>query len=98
MAARYKTIKQYVHALLLLSVSVDEDGRRVGLGYIEILKRILRRFPTVTYKGPHFGHPTQMTVEELRRLACAMQRDDPTARLPVRPRPRKAKRKKKVKS
>jgi len=30
MVKRYRTIKQYAHALLQRTVRVDEDGRKVG--------------------------------------------------------------------
>jgi hypothetical protein len=98
MRTKFKTIKQYAHALLIRAVATDQDGRRVGLCYLEILQRIRKRFPVVTYKGPHTGHPPRITVEELRQIAWAMQRDNSALRLPVRPRHRKTKRKKKVKS
>jgi hypothetical protein len=97
MAKRYRTIKQYAHALLQRTVRVDEDGRKVGYSYIQILAFIKRRFPTVTYRGPHTGRATRITVEELRQIAWQMWRNDPAVRLPVRPRTHKQKRKTKVK-
>ncbi len=64
----------------------DEDGRFVGYTYAEILKRVRRKFRTITYAGPHKGKPIRMTVKQLREIAYALQSTKRNLRLPVRPR------------
>ena len=96
MVRKLKTIKQYAVILLLRCVETDADGRRIGHSYLQILSKIKQRFPIVTYGGPHKGKPLRMTVKDLQKLACSVNQDDPTARLPVRPRHKKHRRKKRV--
>ena len=81
------TIKQYAISLLLLrGVSVDSDNRSTGYSYLQILSKIRRRFPVITYKGPHKGKPIKMVVGDLRKIASRINQDDPAVRLPLRPR------------
>jgi hypothetical protein len=90
---KYATIRQYAMALLLVEAGHDDDGRRVGLDYITIYELIKKKFPIVTYSGPHKGQPMRMTYKQLRWIATEMNRDGVV--LPVRPRRRN---KSKVKS
>lgn len=83
---RFGTAKRYAIHLVLKEVSRDEDGRRVGLSYAEILSRVRRVFPIITYNGPHKGKPIKMTIKQLREIAYTMQSEDRNLRLPVRPR------------
>lgn len=86
LAQRYKTVKGYAVALILQSTGTDYEGRNVGLSYREILRRLHRTFPVITYNGPHKGRPIKMTVKQLREIAYTMQSEDRSLRLPVRPR------------
>ena len=94
MPRKLKTIKQYAISLLLRCVKVDADRRNIGFSYLQILSKIKQRFPIVTYGGPYKGQPIRMTVKDLQKLAVHVNQDDPTARLPVRPRHKKHRRKK----
>lgn len=86
MARKFASVKEYAIHLMVTVADTDEDGRFVGLTYKEILKRIRRRFPTITYSGPHKGKPIRMTVKQLREIAYALQSTKRNLRLPVRPR------------
>lgn len=86
LAQRHKTVKGYAVALILQSTGTDYEGRNVGLSYREILARVRKVFPIITYNGPHKGQPIKMTVKQLREIAYTMQSEDRSLRLPVRPR------------
>jgi hypothetical protein len=98
MARKYKTVKEYAIKLLLHPVTLDTGlgTRHIGYSYLQILSKIRQRFPIVIYGGPHKGKPLRMTVKDLQKLACSVNQDDPTARLPVRPRHKKRRRKKRA--
>lgn len=83
---KFGSVKEYAIHLMLTVDDTDEDGRFVGLTYAEILKRVRRKFPTITYAGPHKGQPIRMTVKQLREIAYALQSTKRNLRLPVRPR------------
>jgi hypothetical protein len=93
MPRKPKTIKQYAITLLLRCVEVDADGRNIGYSYMQILSRIRKRFPIITYGGPYKGKPIQMTVKDLQKIAVHVNQDDPAARLPVRLRHKKHRKK-----
>jgi hypothetical protein len=92
LAERHKTVKGYAIALILQSIGTDYEGRNVGLSYREILARIRKAFPIITYNGPHKGQPIKMTVKQLREIAYTMQSENRKLRLPVRPRSDRKKR------
>lgn len=97
MPRKFKTIKQYAIELLLHCVTTDaNEMRHIGYSYLEILSKIKKRFPIVTYGGPYKGQPIRMTVKDLQKLAVHVNQDDPAARLPVRPRHKKNHRKKRA--
>ena len=75
------TIKQFAISLLLFRAD-----RNTGYSYLQILSKIKRRFPVITYKGPHKGKPIKMVVGDLRKIASRINQDDPAVRLPLRPR------------
>lgn len=85
---RYRNIREYAVELILRvdHVEPQPDGRErdVGLDYEQIRRFVLRKFPVVTYSGPHKGKRTKMTYKELHEIACVLNREH--IRLPVRPR------------
>ncbi len=85
-----RTIKSYAQDLLL--VTVLDDGRNVGLSYLEIIRKIKRNLRVVTYGGPHRGQPIRLTVKELQKIAYAMRRDPDIIFPTYRPKKRGAKR------
>lgn len=93
---RFKTIREYAAALLLVERMVDADGRKIGLDYVTIYEHIKKKFPVVTYSGPHKGRPMRMTYKQLRWIATELNREGVV--LPVRPRRRLHQKKSKVKS
>ena len=89
MVRKITPINRYAATLLLRVVEVDADKRNIGYSYLKILAKIKNKFPTITYGGPHKGKPIRMTIKDLHKIAVSINQNDPTARLPVRPRPRK---------
>jgi hypothetical protein len=84
----YKHIRQYTRALLLFTLDTpDEDGRPLGLDYGEIMKLTLKKFPIVTYPGPHRGLPTKISYKELGKISCDLNQDG--LKLPFRHRAKK---------
>ena len=87
---RYRNIREYAVELILRvdRIEILPDGRErlVGFDYERIRQFVLKKFPTVTYSGPHKGEPTKMTYKELHEIACVLNREH--VRLPVRPRRR----------
>ena len=55
---KFATIRECAIALLLVEHRIDLDGRKVGLDYRRIQKLVKKKFPVVTYNGPHKGQPT----------------------------------------
>jgi hypothetical protein len=82
----YENIRQYARALLLF-VCEQKDGHSFGLDYGMILRLVLKKFPVVTYPGPHRGRPTKISLKELGKIACDLNRD--AVKLPFRHRARK---------
>ncbi len=83
---KFKSVKEYAISLIMETDCSDEDGRFVGYTYAEILRRVKRKFPRITYAGPHKDKPIKMTVKQLREIAYALQSSKRNLRLPVRPR------------
>jgi hypothetical protein len=96
MPRKIETIKDCAIKLLRYCVTTDANGRRIGYSYLQILSKIKKRFPIVTYGGPHKGQPIRMTIKDLRKVAEYSLQDDPITRLPVRPRYKKSRRKKRT--
>lgn len=88
---KYKTIKDCASALLLQTAYIDENGRKVGFSYEQILRHVKRLHPVIGYQGPHAGSPSKMTIKGLREVGYIMQQDDLKIRLPVRPRRKRGK-------
>jgi len=84
---KFATIRECAIALLLVEHTVDDDGRKVGLDYDVIREFIKKKFPVITYNGPHKGKPMRMSFKKLRWIATELNREG--ARLPVRPRVKK---------
>ena len=87
-SSRYKSIRDFTIALML-RVDRVENGRNIGFDYEHILKSIHRRFPLVTYKGPHMGRPSKMSYDELWEITRYLNFEGVV--LPVRPRRQKPK-------
>lgn len=81
---RYATIREYAIALIRYVDHQDDDGRDVGFDYGRIRNMVVKKFPTVTYGGPHKGRPTQMPYKELLEMVRVLNLKG--IRLPVRPR------------
>ena len=91
LARKFETIREFATELIKLVHHKDEDGRSIGFDYTDIHDAILRKFPTVSSKGPHRGHPTKMPIKELHEIACELNRNG--VKLPFRPRRKTVKRK-----
>lgn len=79
----FPTIRAYAKALIRHVASVDDDGRESGLDYGQILDLIKKKFPRVTYKGPHQGQPMHMTFAELYEVTRLLREEG----IAVPPRP-----------
>lgn len=73
------TIAEYAERLLL---QADQSGR--GLPHDVIHALVLKKFPVVLTKGPHYGRPTKFSRKELHMLACGIKRGG--VAMPPRPR------------
>ena len=86
---KFKTIRDFARALLLHICIRDADDRPIGFDYGEVMRLLKRRFPIVTYPGPHRGKPFNMSYKELGKLACELNRDYQLPFRPPRPRIKK---------
>lgn len=87
----YRTIRDFSVALLLFARCKDKEDRSIGFDYHEILRLISKKFPVVTYPGPHKGKPSTMRVKDLISIACDVNRGN--VKLPMCPRRRVNKKK-----
>jgi hypothetical protein len=89
----FHTIREFAMALIKLGRHTDSDGREIGFDYGFIHDAVLQKFPTVKISGPHKGRPTRMPIKELHELAHELNTNG--VKLPLRPRRKMSKPKKK---
>jgi hypothetical protein len=85
---QFETLKDCAAWALVQGVprKVDQDGRRIGYTYEEILAFVRSCFPKISYPGPHKGRKCRMTQRHLRELFYRIRIEQPDLRFPRRPR------------
>lgn len=71
---KYKTITEGACALLKQVAYTDRNGVKYGFTYEQILAHVKTLYPVVTYKNPHAGRPSSMTIKGLREIAYKFPR------------------------